>query len=72
MQVTPAATALAVLELVRAGRFEEIRDLFAEPLRPMVSATALRDVWEAEVARLGQVVSTGQPGTERSPAGGRW
>jgi hypothetical protein len=36
----PATTGMTVLDLAQAGRFEEIRDLFAPPLRAMVPAEA--------------------------------
>ena len=36
----PAATGLAVLDMAQAGRFAEIRDLFAPQLRPIVPAGA--------------------------------
>lgn len=69
MQETPTATAIDVLELARAGRFDEIRELFAVSLRPMVSSGVLRSAWEGQVARLGPIVSAGQPVPEPSPAG---
>jgi hypothetical protein len=37
----PATTGMTVLNLAQAGRFEEIHDLFAPPLRAMVPAEAL-------------------------------
>ena len=47
----PGPTGLAVLELAQAGRFEEIRELFAPPLREMVSADGLQAAWAAELGR---------------------
>ena len=41
MTPMPVTASLAVLEMAQAGRFAEIRDLFAPRLRPMVSAEAL-------------------------------
>jgi hypothetical protein len=38
----PAATALAVVEMMREGRFAEIEELFAPVLRAQVSAETLR------------------------------
>jgi uncharacterized protein len=62
MTSTDAQTAaLAVLELARAGRFADIRDRFAASLQPMIAAAALQAAWDAEVARLGPVVSAGDP-----------
>jgi uncharacterized protein len=63
----PGPTGLAVLELAQAGRFEEIRELFAPPLREMVSADGLQAAWAAEVGRRGAVTSVGAPVSE--PAG---
>ena len=59
MESTSAAAGLAVIELARQGRFEEITERFAPQLRPMVPAEALRAAWEAELARNGQVASVG-------------
>jgi uncharacterized protein len=67
METTQAAAALAVIEMARQGRFEEIRDRFAPQLRPMVPAGALQAAWEAELAKNGQVASVGEAVTE--PAG---
>ncbi len=59
MDSTSAAAGLAVIELARQGRFEEITERFAPRLRPMVPAEALRGAWAAELARNGQLVSVG-------------
>jgi hypothetical protein len=40
--LSPVATAQAVLDLAEAGGFGEIRDLFVEGLRPMVTLTGLQ------------------------------
>ncbi len=48
----PAEKTLAVIEMARNGRFDEVRELFVEPLRPMVSAQVLQAAWDAEMARL--------------------
>ena len=42
LPVTPEARALAVVELARAGQFDQIRELFTPGLRPMVTADGLR------------------------------
>lgn len=55
--------------MARQGRFDEVRDLFAEPLRPMVSAAAPQGAWDAELARLGAVCSVGAPVSEAGPGG---
>src|ERR1700733_6656868 len=70
MESTSAAAGLAVIEMARQGRFEEIRDRFAPQLRPMVPAEALRAAWEAELARSGQVASEGVAVTEAAGPGG--
>ena len=67
MLATPAQRGLAVLELAQAGNFTEIRDLFAPPLRTIVSADALAAGWTAELDRQGRVSSIGVPVSE--PAG---
>ncbi len=66
---SPAERILAVLEMARGGRFEEIRDLFVEQLRPLVSAEALRAAWDAELARLGAITSIGTPLSEPGSQG---
>jgi hypothetical protein len=67
--IEPEDRALAVLDLARSGSFAEIRELFAEGLRPMVTAAALQAAWEAELAEYGPVTSVGTPTSE--PAAGR-
>jgi uncharacterized protein len=65
----PGATGLAVLEMAQAGRFEEIRELFAPPLRSLVSADGLRAAWSAEIGRHGRVTSVGAPVSEPTGVG---
>lgn len=65
--MTPADTALAVIGMARDGQFSELRDKFAPQLRPLVPPEALRDSWNAEVAKHGPVSALGAPVTE--PAG---
>ena len=65
----PGPAGLAVLEMARAGRFEEIRELFAPPLQAMVSADGLQAVWAAELDRHGQVTSVGAPLSEPAAPG---
>jgi alpha-beta hydrolase superfamily lysophospholipase len=60
----PEAVVLAVLDLVRAGRFDELPGRFTPSLRPLVTAEALRVAWDGEVAGLGQVVSVGEPAVD--------
>jgi hypothetical protein len=65
----PATTGKTVLDLARAGRFEEIHDLFAPPLRAMVPAEALQAAWAAEIAQRGPVTAVGEPISEPAGAG---
>jgi dienelactone hydrolase len=66
---TPAQTGLAVLDLAQAGRFAEIAELFAPPLRAMVPPEALQAAWAAELSQRGPVSQVGTPGTEPVPGG---
>lgn len=66
---SPAAQVLALVRMAEDGRFEEICDLFAEQLRPMVSAEVLRASWEAEIRRVGAVTAVGPPTTEPGSQG---
>ncbi len=65
--IAPTPAALAVMDLAQAGRFAEIREMFAPQLRPLVTAEALHAAWDAELGRLGAVRSVGAPASE--PAG---
>jgi hypothetical protein len=42
METDPATTALAQVEMARSGRFEEMEDHFAPPLRAVVSGETIR------------------------------
>jgi dienelactone hydrolase len=66
----PAAIGATVLKLVRAGAFDQIRDLFPPNLRPLVTPEALRGAWDAEVARQGPVDTVGAPVSEPAGPGG--
>ena len=55
----PTATSLAVIDMAQRGRFEEICELFAPALRPMVTAEALRLAWASAVDEHGPVTSIG-------------
>jgi len=65
----PTQTGLAVLEMARAGRFAEIRDLFAPQLRQLVTAQVLQAAWAAELRQRGPVTSVGVPVSEPGGAG---
>jgi hypothetical protein len=67
MKTSPVTAALAIIALARQGRYTEIQEQFAPPLRPMVPAEALQVAWEGELAKRGPVVSVGTPVAE--PAG---
>ncbi len=67
MLPSPIQAGLAALALARAGQFEEVRERFAEPLRPMVAADALRTAWEEAVGKLGEVTSIGTAVSEQAP-----
>jgi dienelactone hydrolase len=69
MLAAPAATGLAVIDMAQAGRFAEIRDLFAPQLRLMVTAEALQAAWAAELGRRGPVSAVGTPVSEPAGAG---
>ncbi len=65
----PESTALAVLNLARAGHFTEIRDQFAAALRPLVTVPALQTAWDAEIGRLGPISTVGTAVSEPGQAG---
>jgi dienelactone hydrolase len=69
MLAAPVKTSLDVLEMAQAGQFDDIREMFAAPLRAMVTAEALEAVWKAEVDRLGPITSVGAPLSEPAPGG---
>ena len=65
----PAAIAAAVTEMIRDGRFAEAEELFAAPLRAVVSADALRAGWLALTGSKGPVRAVGEPAAEPFGAG---
>ena len=65
----PAAIAVHVVELARAGRFDDAATLFAKRLRKVVSAEAFRLGWAGELAAIGAVTSIGTARTEPGDAG---
>ncbi|MFI7700209.1 alpha/beta fold hydrolase [Nonomuraea sp. NPDC049480] len=68
MPTTPAAAVgMTVLDLARAGRFAEIRDMFAPNLRTMVTPESLQAAWTAALGQHGAVTAGGAPLSE--PAG---
>ena len=69
MRTEPAVVAGTVVELARQGCFADIEELFAPPLRAVVSAEALRAAWSAEISRIGPVSAVGRPVSEHVKAG---
>ena len=69
MTAAPTTTGLTVLDMAQAGRFAEIRELFAPPLRAMVPPEALQAAWAAEIGRRGPVTSIGTPVSEQAAPG---
>jgi hypothetical protein len=59
--------ATTILDHAQAGRFEEIRDLFAPDLRVHVPPETLRASWDASVAGLGAVTGIGDEETGDGP-----
>jgi dienelactone hydrolase len=59
--------ATKLLDLLRNGRWADIREMFAPNLRTLVTPEALQAAWESEVSRHGAVVDVGAPVSE--PAG---
>ncbi|MFK0248409.1 alpha/beta fold hydrolase [Amycolatopsis azurea] len=57
-------TATAVVEMLREGRFDEVKALFAPPLRAVVPAAALRSAWTAEIGKRGTVTGIGDAAAE--------
>ena len=69
MPTVPEQTVLDVLELAQAGRFADIRDMFAPQLRALVAPEALETAWKAELAKQGPVASVGAALSEPLPTG---
>jgi hypothetical protein len=60
----PVETVLSALESAQAGRFAEVRDLFAPSLQPLVTPDTLEAGWNAALARHGPITSVGAPVAE--------
>lgn len=69
MLSAPVDAVLSALESARAGRFAEICELFAPPLRPLITAEALEAGWNAALAQQGPITSVGAPLTEPTGTG---
>jgi dienelactone hydrolase len=70
MPTGPISTGMTVLDLVRAGRFAEVRDMFAPSLRAMVTAELLQAAWTGELGRHGPVTAIGAPVSDPAGPGG--
>ena len=60
----PASISLAVLAAARAGRFAEVRGMFARPQRRKLSAEGLQAAWAEAFGRHEPVTSIGTPASE--------
>ncbi|MDG6103278.1 alpha/beta hydrolase [Dactylosporangium aurantiacum] len=69
MRKDPAGVAGTVVELLRAGRFDALEELFAPRLRAVVSAGTVRVAWQVELDRRGGVRAVDAPVTEPADAG---
>src|SRR4051794_12259806 len=67
METSPMDTGARLIELLRAGRFAEIPDMFPANLRALVTPESVRAAWQAEVDRHGPLHAVGVPLSE--PAG---
>ena len=65
----PVAIAASVIEMARAERFSGIEELFAPPLRAVVSAATIQTAWTAEAAKIGPVTAVGPPVSEAAVNG---
>jgi dienelactone hydrolase len=66
----PTAIATTVLDHFRAGRYSEIREMFAPGLRPLVTVESLRAAWGAELEKHGPVRAVGTPVADPPASGG--
>src|SRR5690349_3269678 len=67
--IDAAAIATTVVKMARNGRFGEMEQLFAPPLRTVVSAETVRDAWGAEISKRGPVSTIGEPVVEHAKEG---
>jgi uncharacterized protein len=58
-----------VLDHVRAGRFDAVREMFAPNLRSLVPSDGLAAAWNAAIGGLGAVTDIGSPHSEDGPSG---
>jgi hypothetical protein len=62
--MTPAEAAIAVIQMVERGQFDEVHERFAPQLRPLLTPDSLRAAWQAAVVTAGPVAALGPPVTE--------
>ncbi len=67
MTATASQTSLAALELAQGGRFAELREMFAPPLKALLAPETLEAGWNEELDRQGPIVSVGEPLCETQP-----
>ena len=65
----PLRASLAVLQMLREERFQEVCDLFAPQLRAVVSPRVIQSAWEAEISRQGRIAGVGTPLVEDARPG---
>jgi dienelactone hydrolase len=66
---TPIDRGLAVIELARAGRFDEIRERFPATIQPLVNVESLQAAWTTAIDGIGGIGSVGAPVGEDAPGG---
>jgi dienelactone hydrolase len=64
MTIDPNTVAIDVVRMAQTGLFAELRERFAEPLRPMVAPETLQAAWASEVDPHGGVLAIGTPTSE--------
>lgn len=64
-----AVIATTVVEMARNGRFGDMEQLFAPPLRAVVSAETVRDAWGAEIGKSGPISLIGEAAIEQAKEG---
>lgn len=69
MGADPVVLATTVVAMAREGRFAEVEELFSPRLRAAAPSPALRVGWEGQLAKVGAIVSVGDPVCEPAGAG---
>ncbi|MFI6395501.1 serine aminopeptidase domain-containing protein [Nonomuraea sp. NPDC050540] len=63
----PVTIAAAVVEMAQGGHFADIEELFAPPLRAVVSAETLQAAWESQLSTMGAISAVATPISEPAP-----